>query len=130
MDAANLKKRQYFKDLMLIMAILATVIDVYNQGSAWLPHVQTVLQHYQTLTLRSAMIPALIPPGSKIRTSNPTLHGRLILAAPQYCHLVQGVHIRFSAPMKLLDLGQLRRFNSTLTVLIPPMSAPVQHMDK
>ena len=61
---------------MHILASLPSVITAYNSDSHWLPHVQTVIKHYQVHTLQNTLIPAPMPSGSALRPSDPSFYGR------------------------------------------------------
>ena len=70
------KSRQYFRDMMPVMATLASVMKVCNPQSNWLTHVDAVIQHFQVSTLSTTMIPEPLPLVGVLRTPNPTVNGR------------------------------------------------------
>ena len=73
-DATHRHERKYFKDMMPIMTSLANVVNIYSPDSAWLPHVQTMIQHYQVQTLKATMISTPMSPGCALRPSKPALN--------------------------------------------------------
>ena len=75
-DPAIYRNRQYFRNMMPVMASLATVMTAYNPTITWLPHTAAAIQHYQVATLTTTRVPEPMPLVGVLRLTDPKMSGR------------------------------------------------------